>query len=147
MPASESDVMRSRARFHLRVGWYALLAFLTLGVVLEGFHGLKLQWYLEVANHTRRLMWTLGHAHGTLLAVINIAFAVSLGFMSGWPEGRARLASRCLVAATILLPGGFLLGGAILYDGDPGLGVLLVPLGAALLFIGTLLTALGARHA
>ena len=145
MSAAGSEAMSPRARFHLRTGWFTLLVFLTLGAILEGFHGLKLQWYVEVANHTRRLMWTLGHAHGTLLGLINIAFAVSLGFIGDWSESRERLASRCMLGATILLPLGFILGGVVLYAGDPGPGVLLVPLGAALLFIGTLVTALGTR--
>jgi hypothetical protein len=39
-----------------------------------------------------------------------------------------------LILAAILLPAGFFLGGIIIYDGDPGLGVWLVPVGAALLF-------------
>jgi hypothetical protein len=38
-----------------------------------------------------------------------------------------------LCAATILLPGGFLLGGAWFYEGDPGIGIALVPLGAVAL--------------
>ena len=36
-------------------------------------------------------------------------------------------------AASVLLPGGFFLGGVVFYAGDPGIGVLLVPAGAALL--------------
>jgi hypothetical protein len=39
-----------------------------------------------------------------------------------------------LIWAAILLPVGFFLGGIVIYDGDPGLGVWLVPIGAALLF-------------
>ena len=52
-----------------------------------------------------------------------------------------RLASPSLIGATLLLPGGFLLGGLMIYDGDPGPGVLLVPIGALSLFIAVLLTA------
>ena len=37
------------------------------------------------------------------------------------------------MAASVLLPGGFFLGGIAFYSGDPGLGVLLVPVGAVLL--------------
>jgi hypothetical protein len=43
-----------------------------------------------------------------------------------------RLISSCLIGALVLLPGGFFLGGIVVYGGDPGLGVLLVPIGAAL---------------
>jgi hypothetical protein len=38
-----------------------------------------------------------------------------------------------LIAATVILPGGFLLGGVVVYGGDPGVSVLLVPIGALLL--------------
>jgi hypothetical protein len=42
--------------------------------------------------------------------------------------------SLALISAAILMPVGFFLGGIVIYDGDPGLGVWLVPIGAALLF-------------
>ena len=57
------------------------------------------------------------------------------------PEWRQR-ASLCLVAAGFLLPAGFLLGGVVTYPGDPGPGILLVPVGAVLFFAAVLLTAL-----
>jgi hypothetical protein len=37
------------------------------------------------------------------------------------------------MAASILLPGGFFAGGLVYYGGDPGPGILLVPVGAVLL--------------
>ena len=86
---------------HLRFGWASLFVFATLGVGLELLHGFKVGLYLDVGNETRRLLWTLAHAHG------------------------------------VLLPGGFFLGGAYTFSGDPGPGVLLTPLGA-----GSLLAAL-----
>ena len=52
-------------------------------------------------------------------------------------------ASRFLLAANVLLPAGFFLGGLFLHAGDPGLGILLVPLGAVALFLGVLLAARG----
>ena len=65
-------------RLHLRFGWWALCGFVLLGIVLEGLHGLKLGFYLDLSNATRRHMWTLAHAHGTLLGLINIAYALTL---------------------------------------------------------------------
>jgi len=129
---------------HVALGWWALLAFLTLGLALEALHGLKAGWYLDVGREPRRLLLTLGHAHGTLLALVNVAFGLTLrsgGGAGAGAERRLRLAGRSLVSATILLPGGFLLGGLVLHGGDPGLGVFLVPLGGAFLFLGVLLTA------
>lgn len=126
----------------MRIGWWSLLLFLTLGIVLEAMHGLKVGWYLNVANETRRLMWTLAHAHGALLGLINLAFAFSVRLFADAPPHRWRSpASYCLIAATVLLPGGFFLGGISVYSGDPGPGVLLVPAGAAFLLIAVLLVA------
>ncbi|MHC5114972.1 MAG: hypothetical protein ACYTGP_11160 [Planctomycetota bacterium] len=135
-PDPNADLLRL-TRTHLRFGWYAVLVFLVLGAALEIFHGLKVQWYLAVANETRRLMWTLAHAHGTLLGLLNIAFALTVRVVPPESARPLRLGSRALLGATVLLPLGFLLGGIVLYAGDPGPGVLLVPLGALLLFVAT----------
>jgi hypothetical protein len=124
------------ARRHLAVGWTTVFVFLLLGLGLEVLHAAKLDLYLNVANETRRLMWTLAHAHGTLLGLLHMGFAVTVRSLPTWFEASRRRASRCLDGATLLLPGGFLLGGAFIHSGDPGLGILLVPVGAVLLAIG-----------
>ena len=123
------------ARRHLRVGWWSLLLFATLGLVLESLQGFKVRAYLDVSNDTRRLMWTLAHAHGTLLAAINILFGLTMRIAAPAGMPRARLASTGLIAAGILLPLGFFLGGMAFYSGDPGPGVLLVPIGGVLLLV------------
>lgn len=133
------------SRTHLRFGWWTLLAFLSIGLVLEALHGFKVQAYMNVANETRRLLWTLAHAHGTLLALVNIAFAVTLSIMPTMRPKAAALGSRTLLAATLLLPLGFFLGGAFLVGRDPGLPVLLVPLGGLLLLVSVLAIALALR--
>jgi hypothetical protein len=132
----------SLARWHLVFGWWSVFAFAALGLTLETLHGFKVRAYLDVSNETRRLMWTLAHAHGALLGLIHIAFAVSLPWLDG---ANRRLTSRALVAASVLLPGGFFLGGVRFYAGDPGLGVALVPVGAVLLLTATWLIARGIR--
>jgi hypothetical protein len=138
----ETDAL---VRRHVIFGWGALFVFLSFGLVLEALHAFKIGWYLDVANATRRQMWTLAHTHGTLFALANIAFAFSLRtFPSVAPRLRG-LASPCLVAATVLMPVGFLLGGIWIYGGDPGLGVLLAPAGGALLALGALITFLALR--
>lgn len=129
------------ARRHLSVGWWSLLLFLSMGVALEALHGFKLGFYLDVSNATRRHMWTLCHAHGTLLALVNIAFAASLTLLPHPRASLLRWASTSLSASTVLLPAGFFLGGLFIYAGDPGLGIALVPVGAIALFIATLATA------
>ena len=65
-------------RRHLRFGWWSLLVFLTLGFTLELLHGFKVGMYLDASNETRRLMWTLAHAHGSLLGLIHVLFGLSL---------------------------------------------------------------------
>ncbi|QYM80023.1 hypothetical protein K0B96_05230 [Horticoccus luteus] len=119
---------------HLRFGWWSLFSFLALGVVLETLHGFKIGWYLDVSNEMRRLMFTLAHAHGTLFAVVNIAVALTLRTVAGINFTRA--ASLSLLWGSVLLPIGFLLGGVTVHEGDPGLGVVLVPIGALLLLFG-----------
>jgi hypothetical protein len=137
----KSDPMRECSKSHLAIGWWSLLIFLSLGIVLEILHGLKVSTYLDVGNETRRLMWTLAHAHGTLLALIHIAFSVTVPMIPKWTDSSRRLASRTLTAAGILMPLGFFLGGVQFYGGDPGLGILLLPAGALCLFAAVLKTA------
>ena len=150
-PESRKPATKSReepmaphlAMKHLRVGWWLLLFFLTLGFVIESLFGFKVGWYLDVSNETRRLMWRLAHAHGTLLSLVHIAFASTISMRPGWSLRPQTLASKCLTWASLLLPGGFLLGGVTIYAGDPGLGILLVPVGAVCLIVSVLLTAKG----
>lgn len=137
-----SDVVRS----HLSFGWWSILLFLSLGILLEALHGFKVGWYLGVSAETRRLLFTLAHAHGTLLGLLNLGFAYTVGQLPHWIAPSLRWASTSLKAATVFLPGGFFAGGVIVHAGDPGLGIVLVPLGAVLLFVAVLLTALAARR-
>ncbi|HEY3494322.1 MAG TPA: GNAT family N-acetyltransferase [Polyangiaceae bacterium] len=131
-------------RRHLRLGLWGLVTFLSFGVLLEAFHGFKVTSYLGVEFEARRLSFRLAHAHGTLLSLLNVVFALLVVSRLAPSFPRARRASGFLTGATLLLPGGFLLGGVFVHGGDPGLGVLLVPLGAVLLFCAMLSLALGA---
>ena len=133
-------------RRHLHFGWWTLLIFLTAGLALEALHGFKVEAYLNVSNETRRLMWTLAHAHGTLLGLVNLGFAATARVLPAWPEKSKRFASASFLAATVLMPAGFFLGGLFIYAGDPGLGIVLVPVGGILLFSAVLLTALALKQ-
>ena len=133
--ATDGSSSPAFARRHLRFGWWSLLVFLSLGFVLELLHGFKVGMYLDVSNETRRLMWRLAHAHGGLLGLIHVAFGVCLRVAPELASQRLPTTSACLVGASVLLPGGFFLGGVAFYGGDPGLGILAVPAGAALLAI------------
>ncbi len=117
---------------NLRFGWWSLLVFLSLGGVLEILHGFKIGWYMDVGNDMRRLMFTLAHAHGTALALVNIAAGLTARNVKGLElPGRVTFS---LLWAGVLFPLGFFLGGIVTYGGDPGLGIWLVPVAALLLF-------------
>jgi hypothetical protein len=131
-------------RRHLRFGWWTLLVFLTLGLILEALHAFKSGLYLNVSNETRRLMWTLAHAHGTLLALVNLGFAFTVRLVPEWAARERGIASSCFRGATCLMPAGFFFGGLFTYSGDPGLGIVLVPIGGLMLLVAVFLTACGA---
>ena len=136
VPSAADSNATPEERRHFRLGWWSLLVFVCLGITLEGMLAFRVGWYMDVGdNETHRLMLRLGHAHGTLLSVLNIVFAGSLARLS-LPAGARVLASRCLAAATLLVPGGFLLGGLVTHGADPGLGIILLPAGAVLLLFG-----------
>lgn len=139
--------MSALAAKHLRHGWLCLLVFLAAGLALESLHGLKIAAYLDLGHAVRRHMWTLAHAHGALLGLVHLGLAATARAaprLAAAPHGR--VSSVSLDAATVLLPLGFFLGGLQHYAGDPGLGVLLVPLGGALLLVAALAVLLGLRH-
>jgi hypothetical protein len=119
------------ARRHLKLGWWGLALFALLGLVLEGLHAFKVGAYLNVDSEARRLMWRLAHAHGALLSLVNLAFALTL--LRAAPKPLASLWSGAFAAATVLIPAGFFVGGVFARGADPGVGVFLVPVGAVLL--------------
>ena len=120
------------ARRHRRFGWTALFAWMCGGLVLELFHGFKVGDYL--LDPLRRELWTLAHFHGALLSVVNLVYVrwAEAPGLSAAARGRA---SWALIAGSVLMPVGFLLGGLQHFEGDPGFGIFLAPLGAlALLY-------------
>lgn len=134
---SKSDTpLNALACKHLRFAWASLLVFVTLGLTLEIFHALKLGFYLNVGNETRRLMWTLAHAHGIGLSLLNMGFGATIPRLWRTLPRTLLIASKCIIFGTVFLPLGFFLGGIVTYGGDPGLGALFVPIAAVVLWIG-----------
>src|SRR5262245_52493651 len=123
---------------HMRVGWWGLAVFVTLGAVLEAFHAYKSPFYLDASSETRRLLFRLAHAHGALIALINIVFALTV---KQKPEASSRVASAALLASLVLLPGGFFAGGIVIHGGDPGLPAALIPVGALALLLAVVIVA------
>jgi hypothetical protein len=131
------------AHLTVKFGLWGLVCYVTLGLGLEALHGFKAAFYLEY--ETRRLLWTLAHAHGVLLSMLTVGFGMLLHLRGDGGARWPRIAAGCLMAAVVLLPGGFLLGGTWIFAGDPGPGVALAPVGGALLLVGVLLTAIHYR--
>ena len=107
----------------LRYGFTALLLFVLGGLTLEFLHLIKAPWYLE--SHLRRELWVLAHAHGALLALLNLAYAAVLPQIAA-----AAAAGSWLRWGAALVPAGFLLGGIGNSEGDPSLLIALTPIGA-----------------
>lgn len=130
------------SRLSLRLGWAMIGVFLTLGLILESFHLIKLPFYLDL--RLRRELWTLAHAHGTLLGAVNVLLGLSAERLVR-DLGRRRLAARLLGVGSLLVPAGFLLGGLWQAEGDPSLFIVLVPVGALLALVGVGTVIAGSR--
>jgi hypothetical protein len=129
-PPTDAPAPDPSARRCARAGFFLLALSVPLGLTFEALHALKVEVYLGSA--TRREMWTLAHAHGGMLGLLLLAFAAAAPSALSRPADRARVA-RLLVPAAYLMPLGFFAGGVLNAEGDPSLGILLVPLGGALL--------------
>ena len=112
----------------IRQGWISLAAWIVFGLLIEGLIGFRSPVLLD--DSTRRDMFRLAHAHGTLLNLVLIAAAICARLDLIRPSQVSSISLRC---AVVLLPVGFLLGGVWHYRDDPGLGIFLVPIGAILL--------------
>lgn len=131
-----ADVKRT-----LVTGWVLLAISLPFGVMLEALHGFKVQTYL--ASDTRRELWRLAHAHGTMLGIVCLVF-VALAERHLAEASRPSI-GRQLAWGSVLMPIGFFLGGILNSEGDPSLGIALVPVGALLLLVALVRAALTAR--
>ena len=101
-----------------------------MGLWLEAMYGLRAEGWMDDA--LRREFLRLGHAHGTLLGLLNVA----LGYGMERLETPAPWASRIRPAGLLgacLVGGGFVGGGLWHGQTDPGPLVLVVPAGAMML--------------
>ncbi len=139
--SSESPAIALRTKLirrHLVEGWGTLTLFVLLGASLEVLLAFKIGFYTRADQTTFRLMWRLAHGHGTLMGLLHFAFAFTLNRLErdDFPQP-AGLYSGCLTGATLLIPGGFFLAAQGSAEGDPGVAIALVPVGAVLLLFVT----------
>jgi hypothetical protein len=79
----------------------------------------------------RRELVRLGHAHGAILGLVNVAIALAMAKLRT-PEAWARRVRVAALLGALLVGGGFVGGGIWHGPTDPGPLVLLVPAGALL---------------
>ena len=121
-------------------GWVSIAVWMSFGLLLEGLLGYKIPGFLE--DGQRRELFRLAHTHGTLLALVLIGAAICGRLFEIQPPPAALAALRL---GAILMPLGFLLGGIWHPEGDPGVGIWLVPPGALLVIFGAIATAIASR--
>jgi hypothetical protein len=117
-------------RLHLRLSLALAAAFLALGLGLEAMIGLRDPAFFEDA--TRRELLRLGHAHGGVLALLNLGLSWALARLCP-PDAWAQKIRVAALLGAVLVGAGFLGGGLWHGPTDPGPLVLLVPAGALLL--------------
>jgi peptidoglycan/LPS O-acetylase OafA/YrhL len=124
---------------HLRVALAMAAAFLAMGLWLEAMIGLRAAGWVD--DPLRREFLRLGHAHGGVLSLLNIALAWGMVRLKT-PEAWARRIRPAAVVGALLVALGFI-GGALWHGPtDPGPLVLVVPAGAMMLVASTAAVAL-----
>lgn len=116
-------------RAHLRLTIASIAVFLAFGIVLEGLYGLRRAEWMD--DEIRREFWRLGHAHGGLLGVLNLALAWAMGRLATPVAWASRIRLAAWVGAG-MVGLGFFGGGLFHGPTDPGPAVLVVPAGAAM---------------
>ncbi len=135
-----NDELRSSVA--ARTGIWLLAVSLPLGLTLEALHACKVQVYLGSAM--RRELWTLAHAHGNLLGILCLFFG-ALGERTIADENKRASIAKWLSFGSVAMPLGFFLGGVLNSEGDPSLGIVLVPIGGVCLLVALVRAALASR--
>ncbi len=115
---------------HLRLSLGCVAVFLALGMWLEAMFGLRASGWVD--DPLRREFMRLGHAHGGLLGLLNVALAWAL-LRLRTPTSWARRVRFAAWLGAVLVGLGFVGGGLWHGPTDPGPLVLLVPAGAMML--------------
>jgi hypothetical protein len=136
----DSSILTVWVKQALLQGWLSIAAWMTFGLLLEGFLGYKIPTYLQ--DQQRRELFRLAHTHGTFSGLLLLIAALATQRFSLAPPRTAQLALRI---GTVLMPLGFLIAGIWHYEGDPGLAIWLVPPAALMIIFGAVALAFAAR--
>lgn len=115
---------------HLRLALATTALFLAMGLCLEAMLGFRIAGVVD--DELRREFLRLGHAHGALLGLVNVALAYALERLRTPAAWATRIRPAALVGA-LAVGLGFVGGGLWHGPTDPGPLVLVVPAGAMLL--------------
>lgn len=115
---------------HLRLSIGLIALFLASGIWLEAMIGLRAAGWVD--DELRRQFLRLGHAHGGLLGLVNVALAVAMERLAT-PQAWARWIRPAALGGAALVGLGFFVGGLWHGAEDPGPAVLVVPAGAMML--------------
>jgi hypothetical protein len=107
--------------------WLSIAVWMSFGLLLESLIGFRVPAYLN--DPVRRELFRLAHTHGALLNIVLLlaSLCVDRNLVAA-----SKTAIWVLRIGAVLMPVGFLLGGIWHFEGEPGLGVWLVPLGGIL---------------
>ncbi len=124
---------------HLRAAVGLAAAFLAMGLWLEAMIGLRAAGWVD--DPLRREFLRLGHAHGGVLSLLNVALAWAMERLRT-PDAWAKRIRIAALFGAALVGLGFI-GGALWHGPtDPGPLVLVVPAGAMMLLASTVAVAL-----
>ena len=122
---------------HLRLSIALAALFLAMGLWLEAMIGLRMTGWVD--DPLRREFLRLGHAHGGLLALLNLGLGLAMDRL-GTPAAWAATIRAAAWSGALLVGAGFVAGGLLHGPTDPGLPILVVPAGA-LMLLGSLVAA------
>ncbi|MGH8455858.1 MAG: hypothetical protein ACRETW_07810 [Stenotrophobium sp.] len=129
-------------RASLRYGWTMLAFFMLGGLTLALLLAIKASPYIAVP--IRRELWALAHAHGALLALINLPFAAFAPVCIP-NERKRRFAGFMLRWGSFIMPLGLFLGGLWpSADGEPSKLIGLTFLGGLMVIHAMAVSAAGA---
>lgn len=120
--------------------WYSLAFWMTAGLFLEGLLAFRSPAYLQ--DPMRRELFRLAHAHGTVLNIVTLVAGL---YLSKGLISPPSIVLWSLRLGVIAMPLGFLLGGISHSETDPGIGILLAPVGGLMIIFGIIAIAMSSN--